>query len=112
MRNIELCNEMKKFRAALDARDIPWDDCSDIDREDAIERKVAFGTPTNFADITIYRTQFRYNNHMYSIINGYSTYGGYDPHTGKNDGLLELCIDWDEVTGSLTADAVIAMLDS
>lgn len=112
MRNITLCDEMKKLRKALDARGIPWDDCSSVDSEDKISRNIALGISAYFSGTTIYRTHFQYKDHMYSTINGYGTYGGYSPHTGKNDGLLEVYIDWDEVTGWLTADGVLAMLDN
>ena len=47
---------------------------------------------------------------MASVINGFGSYGGYDPMRKSNQGLLELMPDLDNMSepiGHLTAEEVI-----
>ena len=76
-----------------------------------MEKWVSFGIEEAFADTSIYRTKFEYKGTTYTVINGYSTYGGYCPSTATNDGLLEVS-NWDtqDVTGGYTASEVIALI--
>ena len=81
--------EMKKLRAMLDAEHIKWEDKSG----DGV--------------YPIYRTHFRYKGQRWSVIHGYGTYGGYDPCTDTDRGLLEAYNFSEEPTGYLTAEEVM-----
>lgn len=107
-RNIVLCKEMKKLRAELDKRGIPWTDNSKITTDEELQRctRLYFSLPASYYDTSIYRTKFTYNGKQYSVINGYGTYGGYEPWNGKNNNLLEMMIDDNDPIGWLTADDV------
>ena len=68
-----MVSEMKKFRELLNNASIKWHDDS--------EKMETF-----FMD----RTHFWYRDYKWSVINGYCSYGGYDPVTNINYGHLEL----------------------
>ena len=45
------------------------------------------------------------------MINGYGSYGGYDPETGVNEDMLEMLNSKDnDVTGWLTAEDIIKFM--
>ena len=81
--------EMKKLRALLDAENIEWEDKSD------------------YSIYPICRTHFSYSGQRWSVIHGYGTYGGYDPFTGTDRGLLEAWSFSGEPIGYLTAEEVM-----
>ena len=111
---MRICEEMAKLRDALTKRGISWIDKSDIKSEDEIQKVMQFGIAREYADTSIFRTHFEINGNLWSVINGYATYGGYDPFTGINEGLLECmvsCIDSGEPVGCLTAEKVMQMIE-
>ena len=111
MRKIFMCNEMEKLRKQLDKRNIPWEDKSTICPEEHIALQIRFGVEPNYADTTVYRTHFSYKNTSFSVVNGYGTYGGYDPDEGKNKGLLEVAAGTEgEIKGWLTAEQVMDLI--
>ena len=88
------CDEMTKLRSYLDNHDIKWADASDE---------------------TICRTKYWHNGILYSVINGYGTYGGIDGCDPKevNQCLLEC---WsvpfgDDPAGWLKADDIIEIME-
>ena len=88
------CEEMVKLRSYLDNHDIKWADASDE---------------------TICRTKYWHNGILYSVINGYGTYGGIDGCDPKevNQCLLEC---WsvpfgDDPAGWLKADDIIEIME-
>ena len=88
------CEEMAKLRGYLDSHDIKWADASD-------ER--------------VCRTKYWHKGILYSVINGYGTYGGIDGCDPKevNDCLLEC---WsvpfgDDPAGWLKADDIIKKME-
>lgn len=88
MKNLQLCDEMKKFRNLLTEKRIPWVDRSNIP-----------------SDKPLYCTHFKIHHIDFSVANGYGTGGGYDPATGINTGLLEVHDLYTfELKGHLTAD--------
>ena len=95
-----VCDEMKKFRKILDDNNIAWQD-----------KSVTYPSDKHRREIVIYicRTHFTYKHKLWSVINGFGTYGGYfglnnDCLDGSdNIGLLEIVGD-DDPTGWLTAD--------
>lgn len=112
---MKMCEEMHKLRSMLDARGIKWRDESDITSPEKIAQLISMGIENNYADTSIYRTHFEIYGFFCSVINGYGTYGGYDPYTGKNKGLLEFMTDMvngGEPLGSLTAEDVCKIIDS
>lgn len=81
--------EMKKFRAMLDAEHIEWADASEI------------------GAYPISRTHFSYRNFNWSVIHGYGSYGGICLLTNKDNGLLELmshAVNDGDPVGWLTAE--------
>lgn len=79
---------MKKFRKLLTEKDIAWIDSIHI----------------GVVACPIYRTNFTFKNIEFSVINGYGTYGGYDPFTDSNEGLLEIFdSETSEAKGNFTA---------
>lgn len=111
----EMCNEMQKLRDKLDERGIKWDDVSSITSEEQIMQLMQRGIVRNYAEMTMWRTHFEVDGIKYSVINGYGSYGGYDPFTGKNYGLLECMTDkvnGGDPVGHLTADEVMVIIDS
>lgn len=109
---MELCAEMKKLRKQLTERNIEWKDVSIICPESLIETMInEFGQPRQYCDTTIFRTHFSYKGKHYSVINGFGTYGGFEPIENKNYGLLE-CMYADNVPiGWLTADDIIKIIE-
>lgn len=88
------CEEMTKLRSYLDNHDIKWVDASD-------ER--------------VCRTKYWHNGILYSVINGYGTYGGIDGCDPKevNECFLEC---WsvpfgDEPAGWLKADDIVKKME-
>ena len=69
-----MVSEMKKLRELLNNASIKWHDESEKSRN------------VFFMD----RTHFWYRNYKWSVINGYGSYGGYDPFSNTNHGHLEL----------------------
>jgi hypothetical protein len=84
-----MIEEMKKFRAMLDAEHIRWEDESDD------------------GEYPICRTHFTCRGQKWSVIHGYGTYGGYDRFTNTDKGLLEAYNFSDEPKGYLTAEEVM-----
>lgn len=111
MRKISMCVEMEKLRKKLDEMNIPWEDKSTICPDEHIALQIRFGVEPNYADTTVFRTHFSYKNTFYSVVNGYGTYGGYDPDTGENKGLLEVMFGKQEdIVGWLTAEQVMDLI--
>lgn len=109
---MEMCEEMAKLRELLTAKGIKWRDRSVIQQEKLIEYLSAeSGMEKEFFDTTIYRTHFDYKGSHYSVINGFGTYGGFEPFEKKNYGLLELMRDDNDPVGWLTAQEIIDSLD-
>lgn len=107
---IEMCKEMKKLRNLLDSMGVEWTDESIITPQQLIDDMVSKGLPESFVDTTMYRTHFMVNGHRASAINGFGSYGGYDPMRKNNQGLLELMPNLDNMSepiGHLTAEEVI-----
>ena len=107
---IEMCDEMKKLRDLLDSMGIEWSDESNIISQQLIDDLVSEGFPESYVDTTMYRTHFMVNGHRASVINGFGSYGGYDPMLQNNKGLLELMPDLDNMgdpIGFLTAEEVV-----
>lgn len=110
-----MCEEMYKLRGMLDARNIEWQDKSVITPPEQIAKCISIGIEKNYADASIYRTHFEVHGYFWSVINGYGTYGGYDPYTGNNKGLLELMSDMvngGEPIGCLTAEQICKIIDT
>ncbi len=109
---MKMCEEMSKLREMLTERGIEWEDRSSVDTIEDIEKKKRYliGIPESYYDTSMYRTHFNYNGIHCSVINGYGSYGGYNPYTGENMGLLELMINRNEPEGCLTAEQVIEMI--
>jgi len=89
-----VCDEMKSLREKLDEMKISWKDCSD---------KLKDGG-------WICRTHFYYKGRRWSVIHGYSSYGGYNFHV-QDEKLLELYDNKNSPIGWLTADKVISILE-
>ncbi len=96
---MEVCEEMKKLREALDDMKIPWEDHSEEYDSDF--------------PIWFCRTWFHCEGKLYSVINGFATYGGWfgiNPGIEEKDnlGLLELMSpESDGPIGFLTAEEII-----
>lgn len=92
MKNYEPCEEMIKFRNALDELNIIWHDESDE---------------------LVCRTHINYGGYTkLSFVNGIGTYGGDRFMSGKNDGLIEFYNFTDEPTGYLYAEQCIDIVKS
>ena len=89
-----VCDEMKKLRDYLDSNGIEWDDVS-----------------SKYNGFYLCRTHFTYGENKYSVVNGYGTYGGYNPFNKVNDGLLEMRVSKEEPIGYLTGDDVIRIIN-
>lgn len=70
-----MTEEMENFRQMLNEEGIEWEDASSTD-----------WWPTN-------RTHFDHRGFKWSVIHGYGTYGGFNPLTDQDEGLLELMSD-------------------
>ncbi len=84
-----MTEEMETFRDLLDEEQIEWEDVSE------------------FGSYPICRTHFKYRGFKWSVIHGYGTYGGRDPLTNKDTGLLELmsnAVNDGDPVGWLTAE--------
>lgn len=68
------CYELNKLKSYLDSHKIKYVIKSDPDT----------------AHYRIERIHFNINGYLWSVIHGYGTYGGLDPFTGEDKGLLEL----------------------
>lgn len=87
-----MVEQMIKLRKALDDAGIEWWDKSD-----------------NRMD----RTEFRVNGDLWSVINGYGSYGGYENDGRVNMGLLELLATWvndGDPIGYLSVDDVMVFV--
>ena len=96
--------EMKELRNQLDTKGIKWEDNSTDST-----------SPTSFPNYWICRTRFEYKGENVSVINGFGTYGGFDPFGLENEGLLEVMtelINDNEPVGYLTADEVMEILEN
>ena len=114
---MQICKEMTKLRQSLTNRGIKWIDKSVIKTADELQKlmEIMPDVDANYLDTSMYRTHFDYKGTRWSVINGYGSYGGYDPIDGKNEGLLELLIDDDtgnEPIGYLKADDVLNYMDT
>lgn len=97
-------DEMQKLRTMLDDMGIKWHDESDIMPQAEIEHGMRkLGVPEMFVDCTIFRTKFTIGEIYCSVISGYCTYGG-------EEGLLEMMYSGGEVTGWLTAEDIIGVI--
>ena len=90
---IIIVEEMKKYRELLDKNGIEW-----IDDSEAMD-----------TELYICRTHPK-NHERWSVINGFTTYGGYSMWK-KNEGLLEVMID-DEVIGHLNAEKAYMLVEA
>lgn len=95
---MEVCEEMRKLRAYLDAHGVKWKD-----RSEEMDKRIWFC-----------RTHFCYHSHFWSVINGTGTHGGIRIGTIENQGMLEIMLDgnFDVVEGFLTAKEVIGRIES
>lgn len=84
---IKMCDEMKKLRDFLSAKNVEW-----YDKSDGL----------------MCRTKFDFDGRHCSVIHGVGSYGGIDVFCEKDGGLLECRINSDEPECYLTADDVIA----
>ena len=109
---MKMCDEMRKLRQKLTERSIEWTDESSLNSDADIEKKrrVLPDIPESYLDTSMFRTRFIFKGKNWSVINGYGSYGGYDPFKSENEGLLELMIDENDPTGWLTAEQVIEMI--
>lgn len=111
---MEMCKEMYKLRELLTEKRIEWHDESTIYPEEYIDNLCkGSGLERSFLDTSMYRTHFTINNTNWSAINGYGSYGGFDPIKNINHGLLEL-FNRDgsvEPIGWLTAEDVIKVCE-
>ena len=108
---------MVKLRQALTDKGIEWIDKSTIRIADEIQKlmEIMPDVDVDYLDTSMYRTHFDYKGKRWSVINGYGSYGGYDPIDGKNEGLLELLIGdaaGNEPIGNLTADDVLNYMET
>lgn len=111
MRHIFMCDEMIKLRNKLTNMGIDWVDRSTVLTDEHLEHLSKIGIDSQYADTSMYRTAFTYNGINFSVINGYGSYGGYDPETGVNEGMLEMLNSKDnDVTGWLTAEDIIKFM--
>lgn len=109
-----ICEEMKKLRQLLDERGIEWKDASAIVPDKVIKKIIECGIDKYHADSTVYRTHFEVDGNNYSVIYGYGTYGGYDPFSGDDPGLLECmtsALNAGEPVGGMTAGDVLDVVD-
>ncbi len=114
---MKMCEEMTKLRQTLTDKGIEWIDKSTIKIADEIQKLMEIMPDVNvdYLDTSMYRTHFDYKGTRWSVINGYGSYGGYDPIDGKNEGLLELLIDGtegNEPIGNLTADDILNYMET
>lgn len=107
-----MCEEMKKLRQLLDERGIEWTDASSITPDAVIQKCIKCGISKYTADCTIYRTHFDAGGHLFSVIYGYGTYGGYDSFDGSDPELLECMINNEDPTGYMTAEDVLDVVDN
>ena len=108
---MEMCEEMRKLRLGLEARNIEYEDNSSVASEQQKSRLESLGLDTN---VDIYRTSFYVGKYSFSVISEYGTYGGYSPITKEDQGLLECMSDKLASTdpiGFLTADEIFAIID-
>lgn len=70
-----MTEEMETLRDMLDEEQIEWQDASSLDA------------------YPVHRTHFRHRGFKWSVIHGYGTFGGINPLTRKDVGLLELMSD-------------------
>lgn len=108
---MKICKEMLKLRSWLNEKDIRWFDRSSITSQEYIDLMAMFEIEPQYADTTIHRTHFEFREHHISVINGYGTYGGFEPLENKNYGALEMMIDDREPIGWLSAENVIQKLE-
>lgn len=102
---MKMCEEMKKLRAELDKRGIPWEDRSEIAPEEEVHKWISYGLDEKYADRTIYRTCFTVGDKEYSVLNSWYTFDGYY-------GLLECMVNGeDDVIGNIKAEDVISLID-
>lgn len=110
---MELCEEMKKLRQWLSDNDIVWFDRSTIMSEEKIDylMHLCGEIERAYFDTSIYRTHFIIKGELWSVINGFGTYGGFEPFENKNYGMLELRIGDNDPTGWLSADDITKMIN-
>jgi len=87
-----MVEEMRKFRELLNASDIRWEDDS-----------------YQVGEYSMTVTRVRIGRKAWTIINGFGSFGGLNPRTGVNHGMLEI---WDgtvknQPEGWLTAEQAI-----
>lgn len=90
---MRITKEMQLLREMLDKEGIEWEDASE------------------FRMFPVERTRFNHRGYKWSVIHGYGTYGGFNRHSTKDPGLLELmshAVDNGLPHGWLTAKEVIA----
>ncbi len=97
---MEICEEMQKLRDWLDENGINWEDNS----ED-FSRYMPSDLVSEYKMWTV-RTQFKIKNDFISVINGYSTYGGYGIISEENQGLLEVMGLWNGIRGWMTCEEI------
>lgn len=110
---MKMCEEMQKLRDMLDNRGVKWYDVSSITSNQMVMQLMQKGIDQNYADTTMWRTHFEYDGYKYSVIHGYGSYGGKDPFTGHDSGLLECMtekVNGGEPLGCLTAAEVLNIM--
>lgn len=91
------CYELNKLKTYLDEHDFEYIIKSDPET----------------AHYRIERIHFNINGYKWSVIHGYGTYGGLDPITGDDKGLLELYTTQiqPDPFGMLTCTEVIELIE-
>ena len=111
----QMCEEMSKLRKMLDEAGIKWKDVSTIASDRLIKEEcIATGMDEFRVDTTVYRTHFEHEGYYFSVIYGYSTYGGGDPLSGHDPKLLECMTEkanGGEPQGWLTAEQVMSIVN-
>lgn len=108
---MQICEEMIKLRNWLDEKGILWTDESSITSQEYIDLMAKIGIEPQYADTTIYRTDFTFKEHYISVIYGYETCGGFEPFKNEDYGALEMKMDDREPVGWLSAKNVIQKLE-
>lgn len=92
------CYELNKLKTYLDKHEI----------------KYVIKSDPETAHYRIERVHFNINGYKWSVIHGYGTYGGFDPFTGEDKGLLELYTTQiqPDPFGCLTCTEVIDLIES
>lgn len=91
------CYELNKLKSYLDSHKI----------------KYVIKSDPEMTHYRIERIHFNINDYLWSVIHGYGTYGGFDPFTGDDKGLLELYTTQiqPDPFGMLTCTEIIELIE-